>query len=64
MSEINTDEYFGLSKIDAIRQVKEKFNPNVKILLIFSNPRDTLNYPVKCMVQKRIVKLTLLRIKN
>ncbi len=53
VTEINTDEYFGLSKIDAIRQAKEKFNSNVKILLLFSNPRDIKNYPLKCMVQKR-----------
>lgn len=64
VTEINTDEYFGLSKIDAIRQVKEKFNPNVKILLIFSNPRDTLNYPVKCMVQKRSCEIDIVEDKK
>ncbi len=59
VTEINTDEYFGLSKIDAIRQAKEKFNSNVKILLLFSNPRDVKNYPVKCMVQKRSCEIDI-----
>ena len=53
VTEINTDEYFGLSKIEAIKNATKKFNSNVKILLIFSNPRDIFNFPLKCMVQNR-----------
>ena len=31
------DEYFGLSKIEAIRQAKENPEASLKILLLFSN---------------------------
>ena len=36
----------------------------LKFLLIFSNPRDTLNYPVKCMVQKEVVKFDIVEDKK